>query len=61
MELDYNNLTHDEEVEILSEIIKEEGSNILTIDNIYSILREHFNNEILRRYERRIRYPDSTK
>ena len=48
--IDYNRMTYDDEYEILKKIVVEEGSNILSIGNVYSELREHFNNEILDRW-----------
>ena len=45
----YDLITHDEEVDILCEIIDEMSAEqlITTVPNIYSELREHFNNDIL--------------
>ena len=49
----YDKMTHDEFVSILQEIVKEEGAANITIPGVYEILAEHFNNEILTRWEER--------
>ncbi len=48
----YDGLTLEIEVEILMSIVAQEGENILYIDEVYSALREHFNNTILDIYEK---------
>lgn len=46
-EADYSLMTGEDEAAILEEIVRSEGSNILQIGDVYTILREHFNNQIL--------------
>lgn len=50
-DLAYDDMSHEYEKKLLTDIVKEEGANILSIGNIYSELREVFNNKILDRYE----------
>jgi hypothetical protein len=48
MDADYSQMTHEEEHEILRQILDDTySSEILAIGDVYSILREHFNNRIL--------------
>lgn len=48
----YENMTTDDEVRILEQIIQEDGiAHVLSIGDVYSVLREHYNNEILERWE----------
>lgn len=49
--MDYGNMTQYEFDTILAEIIKENAWDILYLPNVYEILSEHFNNEVLDRYE----------
>jgi len=47
-----SNITHEEFVDILQDILHEESvGELLTIPGIYEILSEEFNNEVLERYE----------
>ncbi|TVM31181.1 hypothetical protein [Oceanidesulfovibrio marinus] len=47
----YADMTHDDEHRILADIVREEGVNILGVGDVYSDLREHYNNAILDRWE----------
>lgn len=48
----YDKMTSDEEHDILADLIHEKGvEHILSIGNVFSELREHFNNDILERWE----------
>lgn len=54
----YKNMTHDDEVRILEQIIQEDGiTHILSIGDVYSVLREHYNNDILERWKAEIFKP----
>lgn len=52
-EVDYGSMTNDEFREILEEFVGEEGVNILSIGDVYTILAEHFNNDVLDRWAER--------
>ena len=49
--MDYSKMTHDEEVEILTEVVKSEMSvnpqYLFGLPGVYEILSEHHNNEVL--------------
>lgn len=51
--MDCNNLKDEEFDSILSEIVKENASNLLTIPGAYEIFSEYFNNDVLERWEQR--------
>ena len=61
----YSALTDDEFDEILIEILNEQAaSTFVTIDGIYEILREEFNNTVLERWEQRhpdLAFPEETE
>jgi len=48
---DYSKMTSEDFTRILETIVEEEGSNILSIGSVHSELAEHFNNEVLSRWE----------
>jgi len=48
----YDNMIHEDEERIIADIIQEEGQNLLTIPGIWEVVREHFNNEMLDRWEK---------
>ena len=48
---DFSKMTEGEFRNILEDIVEEEGANILSVPGVYSELAEHFNNEILERWE----------
>jgi len=48
---DYTKITGEEFDAILIEIIKEDAANVVWIPGLYDVLSEHYNNEILERYE----------
>jgi hypothetical protein len=51
---DYSNLTNEEYDEILEELVEEEPAGILLgIPGVYEAVREHYNNEVLEKWERR--------
>jgi len=61
-EVDYGSMTDDEFRKILEEFVDEEGVNILSIGDVYTILAEHFNNDVLDRWAERNEeraYPNS--
>lgn len=55
MPVDYSNLGHEEFVEILTDLLEDEtASSLLTIPGVFEILAEHFNNDVLEEYSRRL-------
>ena len=44
-------ITNHEFDEILEEIVKEEGGDILSIPGVYEVLSEFYNNEVLKLWE----------
>ena len=44
-------MTNEEFDEILADIVKENAGNLLTIPGAYEVFSEHFNNEVLSRWE----------
>ena len=48
----YSNLTQEEYYRILGELVIENAATLLTIHGVYEAVSEHFNNEILERWER---------
>lgn len=46
-EPDYDQMTMEEETQILEDIVRGNVSLVLQIGDVYSILKEHYNNEIL--------------
>jgi hypothetical protein len=49
--MDYSKMTDEEFYDILEDIVVEEGRNILSIGDVFSILAEEYNNEVLDRWE----------
>ncbi|MGW8178173.1 MAG: hypothetical protein ACWGQW_05305 [bacterium] len=47
----FDHMTDEEFRDILEDIVTEEGANILSIPGVYESASEHFNNEVLRRWE----------
>jgi hypothetical protein len=47
----YGNMTDEEFYDILEDIVEEEGAGILSIPGVYESASEHFNNEVLRRWQ----------
>ena len=48
MEKDYNKITQEEFDEVLASILEDfNGERLLSIEGIYEILSEHFNNQVL--------------
>lgn len=47
----YANMTHDDEVRIVQDILREEAPTLLGIPGIWEVLREEWNNEVLTRWE----------
>jgi hypothetical protein len=48
---DLKKLTQEEFDALLEEIVSEEGHNLLSVPGVYEIVAEHFNNEVLRKWE----------
>ena len=44
-------ISHEEFVEILGNIVAEEGRNILSVPGVYEVLSEEYNNEVLEIWE----------
>lgn len=47
----YDKMTNGDFDRILTDIVKEEGGNILSVPGVYEVLSEYFNNEVLDRWE----------
>ena len=47
----YDKMTNDDFLRILSDIVKEEGAELLTVPGVYDVVAEWFNNEVLDRWE----------
>lgn len=47
----YSELTDEDFDRILGEVVKENAGSLLTIPEAYNVLSEHFNNEVLERWE----------
>lgn len=50
----YSKMTNEDFDRILSDILQEEGRNLLAIPGVYEVVSEHFNNEVLNRWENEI-------
>jgi hypothetical protein len=50
----FDHMTDDEFRDILEDIVAEEGANILSVPGVYESASEHFNNEVLRRWEEKM-------
>jgi len=48
----YDNMIHEDEERIIADIIQEEGRNLLSVPGVWEVVREHFNNEMLDRWEK---------
>ena len=46
----YDKMTNDDFLRILSDIVKEEGAELLTVPGVYDVVAEWFNNEVLDRW-----------
>lgn len=44
-------ISTDDFARILGDILNEEGANLISIPGVYEIVSEHFNNEVLERWE----------
>ena len=47
----HSNIKQEDFIRILEDICGEEGETLLAIDGVYEIVSEHFNNEVLARWE----------
>jgi len=51
--MDYSKMTQEEFDSILEEIVAENAGDIFSIPGVYEVVSEHFNNEVLSRWEER--------
>jgi len=49
--MDYSKMTQDDFDRVLSQIVKEDAAVLLTVPGVYKAVSEHYNNEVLERWE----------